>query len=73
MLYVHDQKILLHETSIIVKILFLTNNLCYPRIKKKLIFCETIIAQHLVVNIITCLSDAFILWNLKHLVFWVFW
>ena len=35
----------------------LTNNLCYPRIKKKLMFCETS-DQHLLANIITCLSDA---------------
>ena len=46
--------------SIEVKIAVLTNNLCYPRIKKKLMFCETS-DQYLVTDIITCLSDAYIL------------
>ena len=35
-----------------VKYPLLTNNLSYPRIKKKLIFCETS-DQYLVANIIT--------------------
>ena len=42
--------------SIMVIISVLTDNLCYPGIPKKLIFCETS-NQYLVANIITCLSD----------------
>ena len=45
--------------SIIMKIPVLTNNLCYPRIRKKLMFCETS-EQYLFANIIiTCLSEFF--------------
>ena len=40
--------------SKMVKIPVLTNNLCYPRIRKKLMFCETY-EQYLVANVITCL------------------
>ena len=43
--------------SIIVKNSLLTNNLCYPRIKKKSMFCKTS-DQYFVDNITTCLSDA---------------
>ena len=52
--------------SIMVRISVLTNNLCYPRISKKLMFCPTS-DQYLIANIITCLSD-----GLKLLVFEVF-
>ena len=47
--------------SIIVKNSLLTNKLCYPRIKKKSMFCETS-DQYLVANITTCLSDSCTLW-----------
>ena len=38
--------------SIMVRISVMTNNLCYPRISKKLMFCETS-DKYLVANIIT--------------------
>ena len=43
-----------------VKNPLLANNLSYPRIKKKLMFCETT-DQYLVANIITCCSDGYTL------------
>ena len=53
----HGMKLL---ESITVKITLFTNNLCYPRIKKKLMFCE-LSDQNLVAYIITCSSDAYTL------------
>ena len=47
-----------------VKNPLLATNLSYPRIKKKLMFCETTY-QYLVANIITCWSDGYILKNSK--------
>ena len=43
----------------------MTNNLSYPRIKKKLMFCETT-DQYLVANIITLWSDGYTFKNSKH-------
>ena len=48
-----------------VKNPLLANNLSYPRIKKKLMFCETS-DQYLVTNIMICLSDGYTLRNSKH-------
>ena len=38
----------------------MANNLSYPRIKKKLMFCETT-DQYLLADIITCCSDGYTL------------
>ena len=54
-----------------VKNPFLAKILCYPRIKKKLMFCETT-DQYLVANIITRWSDGYTIRNLKRLVTQVF-
>ena len=53
--------------NIEVKNPLLANNLSYPRIKKKLMFCETTY-QYPVANIITCWSDGYTLRNSK---FWL--
>ena len=42
--------------SIMVKIPALTNNLYFPRIRKKLMFCETS-EQYVVTNVITYISN----------------
>ena len=47
-----------------VKNPLLANNLGYPRIKKKLMFCETT-DLYLIANIITCWSDGYTLRNTK--------
>ena len=61
--YAPDQKILycmkLVE-SMMIENPVLTNNLCYPRIGKKVMFLESS-DQNLVANIITRLSDGYTL------------
>ena len=54
-----------------VKNPILTNNLSYPRIKMKLMFCETS-DQYLVANIITRRSDGYTYRNSKDLVIEVY-
>ena len=53
---------------IMIKFPVLTNNMYYPRIRKKVMFCKTS-EQYLVSNVIPCLSDGNTLVNFKH---WVF-
>ena len=52
------------DENIGVKYPLLANDLSYPRIKKKVMFCETTY-HYLVANIITCWSDGYTLRNSK--------